>query len=142
MKKILSLLLALALLLSLSFTVAAEDVPTLELLLWDTPVPDTDLVSEALSKLTVDKIGAKVHITIVNDQKQWPLMLASNEPIDVIFVSNGIGYRDLAVDGAFLDIKDMLPTVTPALYATLTEAHLAAADVNGGIFCVPSYKDM
>ena len=142
MKKILSLLLALALLLSLSFTVAAEDVPTLELLLWDTPVPDTDLVSEALSKLTVDKIGAKVHITIVNDQKQWPLMLASNEPIDVIFVSNGIGYRDLAVDGAFLDIKDMLPTVTPALYATLTEAHLAAADVNGGIYCVPSYKDM
>lgn len=141
MKKLVSLLLALALLLSLPFAASAEkEMPTLEILCWDSATPDADMVGEALSRLTAEKIGCKVHLNFSNEN--WPMLLASNDPIDVIFVSNGIGYRDLAMDGAFLDLKDMLPTVTPALNATLSETALIAANVNGGVYCVPSYKDM
>jgi len=142
MKKTISLLMALLLLLSLTWTASAEDVPTLEVVLWEPPVPDADLVSDALSALTMEKIGCKVHLNFVQEQNQWPLLLASNDQIDVIFESAGLGYYDQAADGAFLNLKDLLPEVTPALYSTLTETHLIAATVNGGVFCVPSYKDM
>ena len=143
MKKLVSLVLSLCLLLSLCAFSAAEELPTLEVYMYGDDLPDTQKVSDAISEITAEKIGCRIHLNVVKEfQKNMPLTMASNEQVDLVCDAASWNYWTFAKEGAYLDITDMLQTVTPNLYATLTSNMLEAAKVNGKIYGVPNYKDM
>ena len=143
MKKLVSLVLSLCLLLSLCAFSAAEELPTLEVYMYGDDLPDTQKVGDAISEITAEKIGCRIHLNVVKEfQKNMPLTMASNEQVDLVCDAASWNYWTFAKEGAYLDITDMLQTVTPNLYATLTSNMLEAAKVNGKIYGVPNYKDM
>lgn len=143
MKKLVSLVLALCLLLGVAAISFAEEMPTLELYLSYAPktTPDNDKVFAEISKITAEKIGCKVHLNI-GKSTDMPLLMASNDQIDLLCDAASWNYVTFSQQGAYLDITDMLPTVTPALYAGLTENMLTAAKIDGKIYGVPNFKDM
>ena len=145
MKKILSLVLALCMALCMVSFASAEEVPTLKIITLGNGQPDNySAWIEHLNPYIEEKIGARLDVECIG-WGDWgnrrSVIINSNEPYDVIFGDSGNLVADVSV-GAYLDITDMLQTVTPNLYATLTSNMLEAAKVNGKIYGVPNYKDM
>lgn len=104
---------------------------------------DQKEVFEVLNAYTKEKIGVTVdyvfHGGAYADKIQ--VIIASGEEYDACFTSNWINsYNTNVTKGAFLDIKDMLPTVAPELAKTLPETFWTAATINGGIYAVPNQQ--
>lgn len=104
---------------------------------------DGKAVMEALNEYTKEKIGVTVeyvfHGGAYGDKIQT--IIASGEEYDACFTSNWINaYNTNVVKGAFLDIKDLLPTAAPELYKTIPDYIWKAATVNGGIYAVPNQQ--
>ena len=145
LKKLACLLMALAMLASAAVAVAEEEMPTLEVFFYANTLPDVDKVAEAVSEITAETIGCKVHFNFIGTTEydsNLPLMLASKDQMDVIWDASHRDYWGRARSGAYLDLTEMLDTVTPNLKASLEEKVWEAAKVDGGIYCVPNYKDM
>ena len=114
MKKLLALALALVLALGVcGVTASAEsdEVVTLRLFPRDNPKPDDALVAEELSKYTVEKLGIAVEFVKYESSEfaqKIPLLIASDEPMDLVFDAAWIDYAGRSRSGAYLDITDML----------------------------------
>jgi putative aldouronate transport system substrate-binding protein len=105
------------------------------------PVPkDTALVSEALSKLTLDKIGVRVKLEPVDwgayDQKR-SLALSAGEKCDVMFTAPWINNFGRNVSqGNLLALDDLLQKSAPKLFSSVKPAIWDAARVEGKIYSV------
>lgn len=146
MKKLLSLILALAMVLSMGLCTAQAEEPT-KIIWWvyasgDAPI-DTQLVVDAANAYSAEKIGVTVELIFKNDE-QFGLDMSTGVYYDMTFTCDWANsFIDNANDEMFMDITDLVKTATPALYETIDQKYWdVAGSLNGKIYAVPTLKDM
>ena len=144
MKKILSLVLALAMVLSMGLIGAAQadnaDV-TLRIFLLEAPSPDTQMVSDELTKYVFDKLGFNIELVRTDSYgSQLPLLLASDEQMDACFDAGWMDYYNRVRTGAYAELTELLK-LTPKLVETIPDVFWEGAKVDGGIYGVSTYKE-
>ena len=149
MKKIVSLMLALCLLLTVFSFASAEDAPVVIRLTRASfnVVPDSEQVKkvqDAINAYIADKINVQIELTDISSGEYTDkanLSLAAHE-IDLLWTASWeavIGTNDLVPRNAVYDITDLLPGT--ALYASMDEGQWDATKYNGRIYYIPVYKD-
>jgi putative aldouronate transport system substrate-binding protein len=148
MKKLVSLVLALCMLLSVVAVASAEDKVVINV--WrktfNLAQPDQDQVQkveDAINAYIADKINVQINLTDMAGEyeDQAKLAMANNE-IDLLWTASWeatIGTNDLVPANAVTDITDYLAG-TP-LYASMAEGQWEATKYNGRNYFIPVYKD-
>ena len=146
MKKILSLVLALAMVLSMGLCTAQAEEP-IKIVWWvyasgDAPI-DTQLVVDAANAYSAEKIGVTVELIFKNEE-QFDLSMNTGEYYDMTFTCDWANdFVTNAYNEMFMDITDLVKTATPALYETIDQKYWdVAGSLNGVIYAVPTLKDM
>ena len=147
MKKLVSLVLALCLVLSMAaFTASAEgDIVKLT---WaqgsgSTAPIDNAIVLEALNEISREKLGVECDIQyFTNDQIQ--LSMQAGEVFDMYFTCAWYNNFNTNVsNGMFANIEGKIQEWTPDLYALLTEdTWEIARSADGGLYAIPVPKDI
>ncbi len=143
MKKLLALLLALVMLLSLAQFASAEE--PVKLVWWlgctsQAPV-DWAEVEAKLNEISQKEIGVTCEFKYKTSE-QITLDTQSGEYFDIAFTCGW--YNDFATnvaDGMFLDLTDLINVNAPELIASMPENVWAGSYVNGKLYAVPHMKD-
>ena len=150
MKKLISLVLALALVLGVMSFASADDKVVINLtrdcfnLGGGTDADQLKKVQDAINAYIADKINVEVHITEYSSgeyAEKANLALANNE-INLLWTASWmgtIGTNDLVPKNAVYDITDLLPGT--ALYGSMAEGQWDATKYNGRNYFIPVYKD-
>ncbi|MFC4776724.1 extracellular solute-binding protein [Paenibacillus sp. GCM10023252] len=81
----------------------------------------------------------KLNFTTWNDwTTKYNLLLTSGEKVDMIFASQWADFYRLANQGAFLDIKELLPKYAPKTWETVPKEHWADVTLDNKILAIPS----
>ena len=145
MKKLLSLVLVLAMALSLvpGLISAEEAIPTIKWIQVGNEMPKNyDAWKAAMDEYLEEKIGAHIEMEIVNwgDWNQRRnVIVNTNEEYDILFTNNETFANDVRL-GAFADITSLLDK-TPALKDLLSENHWNSVTLDGKVYGVPTLKD-
>ena len=120
MKKFLSLILALCIVLSLAAFAAAEEVPTIKIITLGNGQPENyEAWIAKLNPYVEEKIGCKLEVECIG-WGDWgnrrSVIINSGEAYDVIFGDSGNLRSDVEI-GAYLDITDMLAENAPAWWS-------------------------
>lgn len=147
MKKLVSLVLSLCLLLSVVAVAHADDPVTIRV--WRKSfnvTPDQEQVKkvqDAINAYIADKINVQIVLTDLSSEYEDQAKLAlANKEIDLLWTASwesAIGTNDLIPANAVKDITDLLPGT--ALYGSMAEGQWVATQYNGRNFFVPVYKD-
>ena len=145
MKKLLSLILALALVLTMGIGAANADEPVKKIIWWvygDAPI-DTQLVVEKANEYSREKIGVEVDL-IFKTEDQFNTDMGSDTYYDMTFTCDWCNdFARNALDERFYDITDLVKSATPALYECIDQVYWdVAGSVKGKIYAVPTLKDM
>ena len=145
MKKVLSIVLALMLVLSMGMVAHAEE--PVKIVWWvysagDAPI-DTEVVVAAANAYSADKIGVTVELIFKTDE-QFGLGMSTGEYYDMTFTCDWANdFVTNAYNEMFYDITDLVKTETPALYACMEQKIWdVAGSLNGVIYAVPTLKDI
>ncbi len=147
MKKLLALVLSLALVLGVCGSLAAADAADpvqLRIFFGDTAKPDDELVQDELNKYTIPELGIEVDFVFFGSgeyNQKIPLLIASDEKMDIVFDAGWIDYVNRSRAGAYLDITDKLadyPDLVSAVHPLLWEG----SKVDGRNYGVPSNKEV
>ncbi|MDF2472787.1 MAG: extracellular solute-binding protein [Anaerocolumna sp.] len=121
-----------------------RDFTTLKVLMFgDSTSDQAKAVSEALSKITKEKLNCDVDITFVgfgSYATQLNLMLSSGEQLD-LFSPFTLGAGTLANAGQILPMDDLLATYGKDTLNAVSQEDWQCAKINGQIFGVPCNKD-
>lgn len=145
MKKVLSVLLALTMMLGMVGMASAEDeIVTLKWVTVGSSMPTNyDAWLAQVNPYLAEKIGVNIEMDVIGwgdwDQRR-NVIVNTNEPYDIIFGNMNTYNNDVQL-GAYLDITELLDTAAPELKAMLPEGYWDACRVNGKIYGVPTYKD-
>jgi putative aldouronate transport system substrate-binding protein len=104
------------------------------------PAKEYDLVLTELNKKTKVDLNASVAVSWIgwgDFATKYPLVLASGEPIDLIYASTWLNYYTQAQKGAFKAIEDLAPVYAPLSYKETTPDFLKQATVNGHLYALP-----
>ena len=148
MKKILAMLLAVAMIATLFVGIApaakADDVVTLKWVTVGSGMPaNYDAWKDNLNAYLAEKIGVNLEVEVIG-WGDWDtrrnMIVSTNEPYDIMFTNNGTFYNDVTV-GAFADIGDIVETAAPELFQFIPESYWDACKIGGKLYGVPTYKD-
>ena len=146
MRKLISLLLALSMLLSLTGAVMAEEVYTLDYY-WvgngDNAVRAE--VEEAINAYIEPLIGANVRFHIVgwNDWTEKAVnALQSGEKMDIIFTADWREYMVEVSGGLLTPLNDLLQEYGKGILETLPATFIEGTQVNGINYAVPTNKEL
>ncbi len=167
MKKLLALLLALTMVLSLAACggsekpaetqapaanapaaapaeAPADEVVTLKWVQVGSGMPaNYDAWKANINAYLEEKIGVHLEMEIVG-WGDWDtrrnMIVSTNEPYDIMFTNNGTFYNDVSI-GAFADISGLVETAAPELYKFIPESYWDACKIGGKLYAVPTYKD-
>lgn len=142
MKKLVALLLSLAMMLTMASFAAAEE--PVELIWWmgtsaDAPI-DQAMVEEQLNNITREKLGITIKCVYMTAD-EIGLAMSSGEYFDMCFTS--AWYNDFATNvyaGQFLDLTELIKE-TPALWESMPEMLWQGSYVDGKLYAVPIMKD-
>lgn len=143
MKRLVSLVLALVMALSLASFAHAEEPVELRWLLYtvDYAPKDLDMVAEKLNEMSAKDIGVTVKFEYVT-RDQVSLIVNSGEYFDLCYTSSTFNdFATNAANGIFLDLTDSVRTQTPELFRSIPEMLWDATAVNGHNYAVPILKD-
>lgn len=143
MKKLLTLVVAVAMLFSMASLAAAEE--PVELIWWmgtaaSAPV-DQAMVEEQLNAITAKELGITVKCVYMT-AAEIALAMSSGEYYDMCFTC--AWYNDFATnayDGQFYNIEGLVQTETPALWASMPEMLWKGSYVGDALYAVPVMKD-
>ena len=149
MKKLVSLVLVLCMMVSVLAVAHAEDKVVINLTrcTFNLATPDSaqvKKVEDAINAYIADKINVEIHLTDIGSGEYTDkanLALANNE-INLLWTASWeavIGTNDLVPKNAVYDITDLLPGT--ALYGSMAEGQWEATKYNGRNYFVPVYKD-
>lgn len=157
MKKLLSMLLALAMLVSLaalSLTASAEELEPVTLKIWFHGSNVTPDASETVLKEVNAYLAEKLNVTLEVIWGTWGdfdtatvTALTGGDDVDMYFTCNWSAneYNKFARDGYWVRLDDLLPTCAPELLETIPQGIWDCAVTNGydgmGIYAVPGLKD-
>lgn len=103
--------------------------------------PDQAMVEEKLNEISVEELNVKV-TTLYYDNERTQLAMSAGDEWDIVFTCEWFNnFPTQARAGYFADLTDLLPTVTPDLYATMPEIVWEGAKVDGKILAIPVKKD-
>ncbi len=144
MRKILSLVLALAMLLGMCSFAAADDIVTLEWYVLEGSAASNQMVWDAINEYMAEKIGVKINFHyILGDEytsKMSPMMMNGAKGIDIVNVNGQLPYVEWAKKGAFVPMDDLLQ-YAPETAALVGEDFFNAMRIDGKIYAIPSVKD-
>jgi len=138
---------------------AAANLPPYELkIVWEGPAQkDAPAVEAKINEYLKDKINATVKLSTLDwgqyDQKM-PMMIASREPMDVVFTAQWNGHSSNVAKGGFLALNDpnleadgkkignLLEQYGQDILNTLDPAFLEGAKINGFNYGVPTNKEL
>ncbi|MBL8165117.1 MAG: ABC transporter substrate-binding protein [Anaerolineae bacterium] len=115
-----------------------QDLPRLVYIYPGAPQPDVQRVQDALSEYMAERIGATIELRaldwgVYNDQ--IGLINASAEVYDLAFTAPWINNYYNNVNQEYLvPLQDLLPSLAPSYWASMTPATWEAARVAGGIY--------
>ncbi len=151
MKKLLALVLATAMLLSMVSFAAAEELPTITLMLHGNNVTDDTEVLAKVNEYIADKVGAKLEVIWGTwgdfDEKSTNLITSGDDTVDMYFTCSWSQdeYNTYAKKGYWLKLDDLIAEYGADLKAAIPEALMQAATIEGadgkGIYAVNGYKD-
>ncbi|MCR4884721.1 MAG: ABC transporter substrate-binding protein [Clostridiales bacterium] len=151
MKKILALILTLALVLSVCSFAVADDLPTITIMFHGSNVSDDSAVLEKVNEYIADKVGAKLEVIWGTwgdfDLKAVNTLTSGDSDVDIIFTSSWSDdeYNSFAKKGYFLKLDDLFEQYGAELKAVLPESLMIAATIEGsegkGIYAVNGFKD-
>ena len=149
MKKLVSLMLALCMLMSVAAIAQAEDKVVINLYRCSFNVanPDSDQVKkveDAINAYIADKINVEIRLTDIGSGEYTDKanLALANKEINLLWTASWestIGTNDLVPLNAVYDITDLLPGT--ALYGSMAEGQWEATKYNGKNYFVPVYKD-
>lgn len=148
-KKMLSLVLAAAMIAGLASTVYAEEGEAKELdtservdlvvyQLGDAPKAEAE-VEEKINEILLEKVNATVDFqfsTWTDWQQKYALQLTTGG-VDLVYTANWSEYGKMASSGAFLPLDELLDTVSPDLRTLLGEDALNQCRVGGELYTIP-----
>ncbi len=143
MKKLLALVLAAMMILSLVPLASAEELPhvTLKFIFFADKKADTDKVWAAIAEKYKDVLNCDFDVQFIpaDDYKQKLLLKAgAGDRWDMNFDGNWLGYFQMIAMDAYMDLTELLPKYAPDLYAAYQDANvLGAATYNGQIVALP-----
>lgn len=109
------------------------------------PQADEASVEEALNKLLTEKINATIDIAPV-DWGAWDdkvnLMIASREPVDILFTASWNGYAKNVAKGAYMDLGPLLDQYGQGIKDSLDPAFLSGSKIGGKNYGVPTNKEL
>ena len=122
-------------------TADSGEVVTLKWIQVGNGMPDNyDAWLEQINPYLEEKIGVNVDMEIVpwgDWDNRRSVIANSGEAFDILF-TDLTRYNSEVETGLFMDITEMIPTVTPDLYEMITEQAWTAAAVGGEIYAVPN----
>jgi putative aldouronate transport system substrate-binding protein len=144
MKKVLSLVLALTMLLCMVSFASAQEVVTLRWVAVGGGMPaNYDAWLAKVNPYLAEKIGVNIDMEVVS-WGDWGnrrgVIVNTNEPYDIIFGDSGTYNTDVKL-GAYLDITDLVATAAPELQKLIPESYWDACRIGGKVYAVPTYKD-
>ena len=144
MKKVLSLVLALCLILGMASFASAQEIVTLRWVAVGGGMPaNYDAWAAKVNPYLAEKIGVNIDMEVVS-WGDWGnrrgVIVNTNEPYDIMFGDSGSYNTDVKL-GAFLDISDLVATAAPKLKELIPESYWDACRIDGKVFAVPTYKD-
>lgn len=117
-----------------------DDYVELVMYLIGSPSHDYEFMLERLNeKLKVD-LNAKLIVKWVgwgDFSTRYPLLLASGEPIDLIYTSTWLDYVGFAQKGAFMALDEIGPLYAPVSFEKEPQEAIEEAKVNGKIYALP-----
>ena len=145
MKRTLSLILALTLILMAALTNAAADETVQKIIWWvygDAPI-DTRLVVEKANEYSREKIGVEVELFFKTNE-QFNTDMSADTYYDMTFTSDWCNsFAVNAFDERFYNITELVKTSAPDLYECIDTVYWdVAGSINGQIYAVPTLKDM
>ncbi|WP_274649157.1 ABC transporter substrate-binding protein [Paenibacillus humicola] len=109
------------------------------------PQPDEALVEDAINKILVKKINATIDIAPI-DWGAWDdkvnLMIASREPVDVLFTAQWNGFAKNVAKGAYLPLDDLLQQYGQGILESLDPKFLEGTKINGKNYGIPTNKEL
>ena len=151
MKKFLSLILTLALILSVCSFAAADDLPTITIMFHGSNVSDDSAVLEKVNEYIADKVGAKLEVIWGTwgdfDEKAVNALTSGDKDVDIVFTCSWSSdeYNSYAKKGYFLKLDDLIEQYGADLKAAIPESLMQAATIEGaegkGIYAVNGFKD-
>ena len=143
MKKVISLVLALAMMLSLVSFASADEYVKLTWVNGNSPAPiDNNMVLEELNKITREELGCEVEIVYMSSD-QVMLSIQTGEVYDMYFTCSWYNnFNQNVSNGVFADIWGKVQEWTPDLWATMPESIWnLARSTDGGLYAIPVKKD-
>ena len=119
-------------------------VTELKMYLLGDPAPDYALMLAELNKLVRRDLNATITVNWIgwgDFSTKYPLVLASGEPIDLIYTSNWAFFMPSASRGAFTPLNDLLKQYAPVTFAEMPAVALEQATINGNIYMLPMNYD-
>ena len=105
------------------------------------PAVDYNLVLEAANVKLKTDLNATLTVNWVgwaDFGTQYPLLLASGDPIDLIYASTWTNYYSNAQKGAFLAIEELAKTYAPQSLAETTPDFIEQSTVGGHLYAIPA----
>nr|WP_321152388.1 extracellular solute-binding protein [uncultured Acetatifactor sp.] len=116
----------------------SEHVDLVFYLLGDAPA-GLQSVQDAINEILEEKVNASVEFQFSTwtDWGEKYKMVLTTGGVDLIYTANWASFGQLAQNGAFLGLDDLLDTVSPDLKAAIDPAALNGCMVNGELMTIP-----
>lgn len=151
MKKILALILALTMVLSVASFAAADELPVITIMFHGSNVTDDSAVLEKVNEYIADKVGAKLEVIWGTwgdfDDKSTNSITSGDDSVDMYFTCSWSAneYNTYAKNGYYLKLDDLIAEYGADLVAAIPEFLMDAATIEGadgmGVYAVNGYKD-
>lgn len=102
---------------------------------------DMDKVLEQFNMLAEEELNATLHIEWIgwgDFSNEYPILLSSGEPVDLVYAANWLEFYENAQRGAFIPLEDLLEQYAPQSYESMSEGKQKDVTVDGHIYAVPS----
>ncbi|KGE18789.1 extracellular solute-binding protein [Paenibacillus wynnii] len=110
---------------------------------------DTQLVEEAINKITKAKINATVkihHLGWAEFPQKMNLMMASGEPFDLMFTAGWDNFTGNVAKGAFIQLDDpnnnLLESYGKGILETMDPVLLNGGKLGGKTYAIPTQKEI
>lgn len=139
MKKIVSLLLALTMVIGMMSFASADNVTNLVTIsLGSKPVGYDDVI-KAANEYTAEKYGLTLEVRFLDwdPSRVYPIIMNTGDGVDLVFYSGWPGSQDWARKGGFVELDDLLDNY-PELKAAIPSEAWEQVKIDGHIYCVPA----
>ncbi|WP_123041139.1 ABC transporter substrate-binding protein [Cohnella candidum] len=105
---------------------------------------EAGLVQEEISKITKAKINATVKLMPIDPgawTQQVNLLLAGNQPLDLLVTSSFFNYSSQVAKGQLLPLDELIAKYAPTIKDTMEPAIFNSTKIGGKMYGVPSVRD-